>query len=332
MWPSRLMVVAAKLEKGDQMKNEEGRAGRSFHGSLDDAQHAVSRQLMQVVVSTQHMDELLYWLARSFVQLFNIQVVQFWAVQAWQNGQQSLELRNMSCQEATLPSYVITNSHVVELVRGVLLKQQVQSFQSVEMLFSSYQANLLKRCELNYCTAYFLSNNLMLPPFNRDNIAGRVPTSLMMAMLLFFQSIPSARLLPTIDTLLKQAILAAGKRGLLLEGSAQNSMRRRQFSQPPDLYRLVPHHVPNREAMRSSNPFTNTEPLPDKDALRLYRTIDGQRTIGELAAATQLQEKFIYKALQTLLSRQSIQLVDTKGVIVDHRLLFPDRSDQIDDT
>ena len=299
---------------------------------MSNERRALYRQLVQVAASTQYIDELLHWFAHTIVRLFNIQVVQFWAAQAFQNSQQSFELRSMACQEVTLPRYVMTNAHMVEFVRAVLNERREQAFQPIEALFSSHQANLLKRCGLNYCTAYFISNNLLLPPFNKDNAAEKVPTPLIMAVLLFFQSIPSTQLLPTIGTLLKQALLVAGQRGLLLEGSAENSMQRRNVSPLPDLSRLVPRRVPHREAMRSSNPFTNAESSMDKDALRLYSAIDGQRTLGELAAATQMGAESTYQAVQILLSKHYIQLFDTKEGVYGQKVVFSYPLDQTDDT
>jgi hypothetical protein len=82
------------------------------------------------------------------------------------------------------------------------------------------------------------------------------------------------------------------------------------------LAELIPQRLRGTEALRSQNPFAST-PVSEKNALRFYQAIDGQKTVFEIASLTRLKEKDLNSALRMLLAQKLIQLCDPQGQPVD---------------
>jgi len=87
---------------------------------------------------------------------------------------------------------------------------------------------------------------------------------------------------------------------------------------------LIPHRVPNSEAMRASNPFAGPTVIGDELARRLYAAIDGRKTIMELAAVTELEMNEVLRVLRVLLKEDFIQIYDSAGLMAESTLLLSD--------
>src|SRR4249920_1160015 len=121
-------------------------------------------QLLRASVEMNHIDEFLTWLAYLIVRDLNVQVMQFWANQASSTNRTSIVLRATAIQDRSLPSHVVVNARVVEVVEYLLSEQRGAELQHVYGAFPSHQADLLRRYGLNYCFDHFQSNASLLPP------------------------------------------------------------------------------------------------------------------------------------------------------------------------
>ena len=83
------------------------------------------------------------------------------------------------------------------------------------------------------------------------------------------------------------------------------------------LEKLIPRRVPNLETMRSSSPFARSTAIKDELARLLYGAIDGRKTVAELAAATGLETRDVFRGLRILLQIHCIDLHDSAGQPVE---------------
>jgi CheY-like chemotaxis protein len=91
----------------------------------------------------------------------------------------------------------------------------------------------------------------------------------------------------------------------------------RSSASRPALWKLIPHRIPNTEAMRTSSPFARSTVTGDERARRLYMAIDGRKTVAELAAMTNLETKDVSQVLRILLQEHYIELYDSAGQFVE---------------
>jgi DNA-binding response OmpR family regulator len=93
-------------------------------------------------------------------------------------------------------------------------------------------------------------------------------------------------------------------------------------SQPalPTLSKLVPRRVAEDDVMLTSNPFTGTSAIRDKQARRLYGAIDGRKTVGELTSMLALEAEEMRSTLRILLQGQHIQVYTLAGHLVERPL------------
>ncbi|MBV9230175.1 MAG: response regulator [Chloroflexi bacterium] len=89
-----------------------------------------------------------------------------------------------------------------------------------------------------------------------------------------------------------------------------------------ELSELIPHRVPNREAMRTSSPFARLAVGGDEQTRRLYAAIDGKRTITELAVITGLETREAFRTLCVLLRENYIQIYNSSGQLVESDLVL----------
>ena len=286
----------------------------------------ITAQLFQVAANMQHVDELFLWLANVSVQNLDIQVVQFWGLQSKRTGQVFTQLRASAIQDNSLPQHVVTNSQVVTTAGNILIQRRGFMIQKVGGLFSSFQADLLARYGLYYCSCFFLSSNLLLPPvYNQSSHEKDLPMPLSLAVLVFFRQVPLQNTLSGLNLVLEQAIQVAGNYGLLLPpGSTSTHSLSNGYPQqemPLVLTELIPHRLEDDNLLKSSNPFSSSDIITDKQARRLYNAIDGHRAVKEICEITGMDLKEAQKALKILMAHHRIQLYTLDGHPVDSSAL-----------
>ena len=299
------------------MKSDDELAGSSLLRGIDNQRLTMSTRLLQITKSMYHIDELFLWLAQEMIQRLHMQVIQFWASQAYRTGLISIELRTSVLQDISLSQYIVINEQVAEIARRTYSELRGSTMlQPVGSIFSLHQATLLRRYGLNYWWAHSLQSNVLLPPASNDPSIEKIATPLSLLVFVFLRHIPPPGLLPTIGRIVEQAIPIARSRGLFLTAATGTPQ------QLPPLAELIPHRVRDAEALRSSNPFSSTPVIPDKQARRLYLAINGQTSVLALSASTQLPMKDLLAALRMLLTQNLIQLFDSAGQPVDSSLFL----------
>ena len=183
---------------------------------MGNQQQVMISQSLQMIGNVRHVDELFHWLACTLSKSLGIDVIQFWTLQNYAQGQANLELRTMVSRNLELPQNVVINPDVVGQIRHVLKKRSGLMPSPVNSAFHQSQANLFACHNLNYYACYFLCNSALLPPvISQQTDSKKLYTPLIMVASLFMQQTPAPRLLPTVGHILEQAVLVAKKRGLL---------------------------------------------------------------------------------------------------------------------
>lgn len=282
----------------------------------------ITAQLFQAAANMQQVDELFLWLANVSVQNLDIQVVQFWGQQTNRTGEVFTQLRALVFQDNSLPQHVVTNTHIVTLAGNVLNQRRGFMIQKASSLFSSFQADLLARYGLNYCSCYFLNSGLLLPPAYSPSLQGQqLPLPLTLAVLLFLRQVPSQTTISALGLVLEQAIQAAGTYGLLLPPEAASNQALwngdAQQESRPVLLELIPHRHEDDKLLKSSNPFASADIITDKQARRLYNAVDGHRAVKEICEVTGMDIKEAHRALKILIAHHKIQLYTSGGQPVD---------------
>src|SRR5579884_1868620 len=173
--------------------------------NMNRQQMALTAQLFQAVSSMHHIDELFQWLAHAFVRRFNIQLIQFWTNHVSATGQLAAQLRTIARQDASLPDQIAVNEQMQRIAQQFISERMAYDLQSVESIFSHYQAILLKRHGLSYWCACFTSGNALLPP-RADVLSQREsPAFFAMTTLLFLRQSPQFNIVPAITAILDEA-------------------------------------------------------------------------------------------------------------------------------
>jgi len=286
-------------------------------------QLTIITQLMQSVTTMGHIDELFLWLARMIAYHLEASVVEFWAKQANNVGDFSLDLRASIYQNGVIPEQLAAGDAVRVFVEGIQKERRGFWLKPVHDVFSTYQANLFTRYGLSYCSCYVLKSNALLAPPQNDAATGKVATPLMLAVLLFLANTPSKRQLLGIGHILERSLVIAKSNNLLFpfEGSgAIPAVPPMPPSPYSSLSYLIPRHVQDPALMKSSNPLAGVVDIQGKEVRRLYVAIDGRRNVAELALVTQLGMNEIRLALQILCEGRHIQLYEPGRKLVDSAL------------
>jgi hypothetical protein len=172
-------------------------------------------QLLQVVETMENIDELFDWLSEMIMQRMDVQVVQFWTMQAYAHGSASCVLRSVACQNASLPQRIVVNQPLADTVEQLLDKRQSIAPRLVGTVFSQYYSKLLVRYNLNYWACHFMSNPILLPPMRDDSSYTKVAMPFTLGTSVFLQHAPSSRLVPTLAHILEHVLPIARSRGLL---------------------------------------------------------------------------------------------------------------------
>ena len=283
----------------------------------------ITSQLYNAASQMHHIDELFQWLSDVIMQNFDVQGVQFWALQAKKTGEKVVELRCMVHQELLFPSQIIANNQVAAIASQIIQERHGHRLELVKNLFSPYQASLLVRYGLEYCAYYLLIGDMLLPPPYKATSGQEIPTPLAVSVLHFFHRPASSNALTEINLVLEQAISVAISRGLFIpKGTtsgkipsvAANSLGRQSQLMLDD---LIPQRKEDANLLKSSNPLAGSIVIADKMARRLFAAIDGRKTIGELRSSLDMDVKEAYEALQILVAQHRIQLYEPEGGLVD---------------
>ncbi len=276
-------------------------------------QIVILSQLLQASTEMKHVDGILSWLANEMVRQLDVQLIQLWAVQAFSNKQMSIMLRANAFEDRSLPQHIFYNAHLVEVIGNLISTHQGIAPQSVNRYFSSHQTNLFQRYGLNYCFGYFLESNDLLPP--ALSLPSGVATPFMMYALLVTHAIPPSEIIIAINQILAQIAPIARRRGLLgvpVEHERSGSTGSHPSQKPLSLADLIPVHLKDMSAMRTTNPFASGINL-EKKALRLYQSIDGRKSIAEITYLTRYSEKEMLDALRILIQQKLIRMQDATG-------------------
>ncbi len=278
-----------------------------------------------------HIDELFQWLSSVVAQRFHTEVAAIWAVQQARNtGQFSIQLRSLTSLDSSLPQHTVTNNQVVGTVEQWVKGRRSSHLEAVDNVFTAYQASLLKRYSLYYCSSHFMSGNVLLPPANNATAAECLPAPFAMTMLIFLRQVPAQDISPAVNTILEHAIQTAASRGLLLpmySSAAQSPPA--QMATPPlrrsiSMEELIPRRRMDAQLLMSSNPLSGSVDIADKHARRLYAAIDGRKNIGELSSATKMTVNEAISALQKLLAQHRVEVYEPGGRAVASALLGND--------
>lgn len=172
-------------------------------------------RLLQVIETMKTVDDLFAWLAEMIMQRMDVQVVQFWTMQASLQGRKSCELRTMASQGSLFPQHIVVNQPLARMVEQLIYRQQSIPPQRVGNIFTPYHSKLLIRYNLNYWGCLFMCHDVLLPPTRDMSSSEKVATPLTLGVTVFLQHAPSSRLLPTLAHLLDHTLPIARSRGLL---------------------------------------------------------------------------------------------------------------------
>jgi hypothetical protein len=272
-------------------------------------------RLLQVVETLKTIDELFTWLSEMIMERMNVQVVQFWAMQAYLHGRMHCELRTMASQNTSFPHHIVVNQPLADTVEQLLAKQQSITPHLVGSVFSEHHSKLLIRYNLNYWGCHFMSNSILLPPTTNNSAHEKIATPLTLGLSVFMQHPPSSRLLPTLAHLLDHTLPIAKSRGLLTLPPPRQPgllLTTSQNTTPhPIVTETTPYHT--QTGITAKYALLPGSMMHNKNARHLYLAIDGQKTIGELASCMQLSKQEFYAALSFLLEQKRIQLFEPDG-------------------
>ncbi len=289
-------------------------------------------QLLQAIETMHRPEEIFQWLASVIVQHFDVSIIQFWTRETSWSDHPSAQLRALACQDRSLPAYMIAEK-LTMTVEHIPREQRIFLPQLVEQVFPHFQASLLKRYGLNYCTYYLIDKKVSFAPTEYTLSHESTLMGLTLMALLLLRHHPQQDLIPTISTILEQAVGIAEKHRLLLPVVANSgglapsdrlalpdrlspSRELLPQEQPSALLDLIPRPKQDARLLVSSNPFASSVTISDKQALRLYTAIDGRKTVEELLS-TGITLKEVQTALQTLLKLDCIEMYTLKGQLVD---------------
>jgi hypothetical protein len=287
-------------------------------------QMKILAQLFRMIPTFNHIDDLFQWLAYTFSQQFNAQLIQLWANQVNYLGQRTAHLRTMVRRDTSIPEPVVVSEDVAQLAQRIAYEQRIYNPQAIDNLFPQYRVALLRRYGLNFLAGCFVYANLLLPP-GSESTSANTPVPLAMTILLYLPRQPRFDFMPSISTIMNQAMAAAGTHGLLSPLARQLTTPR--FSSEPALSGLenfIPHRKQDSKLMLSSNPLSSSTAITNKSARRLYSAIDGQSDMTTLCTHTGMQMTEAYAALQFLLTQQRVEIRSPSGVLIDPKFFLKD--------
>jgi hypothetical protein len=316
-------ILSRRIASNSAIRKENAcmTGNESSHSLGGNSQLVLTAQLYKTITTMQHIDEVFSWLAQALVYAFDIEVAQCWALQENYNNQHFMQLRSMAKKSSPLP---VVNNQVAAIV-GQLQNAYTSILQKeVERIFPPYQAKLLARYGLSYCTCYFHRNAALFLPVAQGSTDQAIPAALNVTILLFSRHAHPEQMLASVNLICERAMQAANNRGFLLPAGPILARRSQNTSVQPsgpltklNIARLIPHRLEDDTLLKSSSPFASTAPISDKSARRLYSAIDGNKNIGELQSGLHMDMKEFSHALNFLLSQRRVQMFEPGGQAVD---------------
>ncbi len=299
---------------------QDGRDNNSYRINIGKRRLVLTGALLQAIRNMRHVDELFQWLAVSIVQQFGVQVVQLWVAEVGYNGQFSMQQLALASKDNSLPQRVAFSKPIADLAEGIIVRKSALAPDLLSSIFPYFQANLLQRFGLYYCSGEYLRSNVQAPSSNAPG--GTKRKRMEVGALLFYSYRPEPELLRSISYILQLATQIAETNGL--SQSLTNALSnvpgyhlQLQKNRLPALFKLIPHRKAEAELLTTSNPLAGSVLIADKLARRLYQSIDGHKTLEELRVITLLDSQEVAKALRTLLSERRIELFDSNGQPVE---------------
>ena len=296
-----------------------------FQEGKEKPQFTILSQLLRVTSTAHDLDDLLRWLTSAIVQRFDVQLIQLWTFQLNQIGQRFGQLRAMAAQDLSLPERAIVNEQMTRTITLMSSEPTPPTPQSVEYLFPSYQASLLKRCGLNYCTYCSLDSRVTLSSPKSSHPYEHAVPHLFITAALFLRQPTHGDPASSIRTILEQMMVMAESRGFLGPPPPPPAPPPRRPSQPrpqpqqealTPLSDLIPCRKQDPDILMSSNPFAAPIAITDKQARRFHTAIDGHKNVAELCSSTGMDLQEAFAALQILLAQQRIELYEPGGRVV----------------
>lgn len=277
-------------------------------------------QLLQLVASMHHIDELFTWIADILVQRFDVVSVQVWANQAYNAGVSRCKVRASASQNSFQALQVFDGAEIRTFVERMLREQRGTLSIPVTSIFSQYQAAVLAQQGCRYWTMYFISQDVLLAPPQRHSEKEEVPTPLQMIFSFFTQQPLQVSQTRAISFLIAQSFRIAISHELL----SKTSEKAREGSQASQaaFAHLIPELIQVTEIEQGANPFNTAIVIPEKRSRQMYNFIDGKRNIKELTLLMQMNQKEILETLQSLLVNRYIKIRDVGGNYVEISSFF----------
>jgi hypothetical protein len=269
-------------------------------------------QLLQLVTSMHHIDELFTWLATTMVERFSMISVQIWAVQAYRTGGGRRKLRASTSRHPSQALQVLESAEVRVFVERMLREQRGILSIPVSSTFSHYQATIFAQQDCLYWTAYFLSNNVLLPPPQEQPEKEEVSTPLRMLFSFFSQKPLQPSHARAVSFLIEQSLRIAIGRGLL-----SHEPEKPVDGDKTKFGHLIPEHIQMGKIEQGDNPFTHAVVIPEKRSRQIYNLIDGKKNIQELMLLMQIDQKECLEILKILLLNGYIAVREISGDLVE---------------
>lgn len=281
-----------------------------FHKSAQPI--AIVSQLLQLVTSMHHIDELFTWLATIMVERLGMISVQIWAAQAYRVGDVHRKLRASTSRHPFQALQVLESAEVRVFVDRMLHEQRGILSIPVSGTFSHYQAAIFTQQDCSYWTAYFLSRDVFLPPSQEQSERDEVSTPLQMIFSFFTQKPLQPSQVRAISFLIEQSLRIAISHDLL-----STKTEKPEEDIQSAYAQLIPERVQTAEIKQGENPFSNAVVIPEKRMRQMYAIIDGKKNIEELIYLTYMSRKEVLETLRSLLSKGYIKIHEVQGNLID---------------
>ncbi len=260
-------------------------------------------QLLQLITSMHHIDDLFAWLAATMIEHFDMLSVQIWAVQASRTGSVRRKLRASSSRHSSQAVNILESVEVKVFVERLLRERRGILSVPVASTFSYYQATLFAQQDCLYWTAYFLSKDMFLPLTQKEPERDEVPTPLQVLFSFFTRTPLQPAHARAVKFLIEQALRIAISHGLLSTES-----EKREDPTQVDITTLIPERIQTTKIEQSENPFNSAVVIPEKRMRQIYSIIDGKKNIEELVSLTQIDRKEVLNVLQSLREKGYIKI------------------------
>ena len=269
---------------------------------------AIVSQLLQLVTSMHHIDELFAWITSILVQRFGVVSAQLWANQANSKGGVRCKLRASASQNPFQALQTFEGIEMRTFIERIVREQRGILSIPVTSIFSQYQAAALVQQNCQYWTICFFNKDVFLPSPQRHPEKDEVPTPLQMVFSLFTQQPLQSSQARAISFLIEQSLRIAISHGLLSK-TAEKSQAAIQST----FASLIPERIQTTEVEQAENPFNSAIVIPEKRNRQVYNLIDGKKNIEELTLLVRVSRKEILEILQSLLAKGYIKVREVGG-------------------